>query len=157
MMMLRKLVPLPIDIEHIDEHFAAVEQRFERPPAREALAQCREPLLAGVSDNFTRSQSPRGTPWPERKDNKPHPLLNLSGDLLAAATQTGAPGHVDHLDETSLTIGVDKGVIPYAGVHQFGYPEKNIPQREYLGANKQTIQECGAIIGRELLPDLFFV
>ncbi len=45
----------------------------------------------------------------------------------------------------SLLVGVDKsggiGGIPGAGVHNYGYPEKNIAQREFLGLGERRLEE----------------
>ena len=106
-----------------------------------------EPLVEdAVIENFARQESPEGVAWPERKKlGDGHPLLvetqtEGSGSLFGAATGQ-AGGHVSRIEGDTLIFGVDKdggiGGIPGAGVHNYGYPEKNIPQREFLGVSEE--------------------
>jgi phage gpG-like protein len=92
-----------------------------------------------VRDNFTSSATPENLDWPERKIiGDGHPLLIDTGLLLQAATGGGV-GHIEQISDNSLTFGVDGGVVPYAGVHNYGSVKKNIPQREFLGLTEETI------------------
>jgi phage gpG-like protein len=143
-----------IPIEEFAAHVKSVGDRLEHSSANEALADCRLPLIENVARNFASASSPDGTAWPPRKDNKKHPLLRLSLVLMNAATGSGA-GHVDKIGERSLSLGVSKAAIPYAGVHQYGYALKNIPRRSYLGASVETLKHLAGIIGRKMLPKIF--
>lgn len=144
------------------------------------LEKCKPRLLESFNENFN-SQSSAGNPWPPRKDEGfAHPLLNLSGHLKAAATGQGA-GHVERIinegDRTSIELGVDKtaegGGLPGAAVHNYGAvirpvnkqylswinskgervfaKQVTIPQREYLIADEQAIDDCADIMADELL------
>lgn len=148
-----------------------------------ALEECRPKLLEAFNENFA-SQSSAGQAWPPRKDQGfSHPLLNLSGSLRAAATGQGA-GHVERITQEGdvhvLELGVDKtaggGGIPGAAVHNYGAtirPVKaqylswvdsaggrrfakqvTIPQREYLVASDETLDQCGEIMADNLLGEL---
>lgn len=114
---------------------------------REPLADCQEIILEGVKENFTGSHSSTGYPWPARKDNKPHPLLILTGELMAAAT--GGDGSIGRVLEcTSLEIGVDmtagKSGRPWAEIHQEG--GKRIPARSFLGFSEPVLAACEDVL-----------
>lgn len=86
----------------------------------------------GIEDNFMRAAGPSGAPWLPRKDNKPHPLLILTGKLLEGLRDTGNPGHILMVGWRSLTTGVSSEVVPYAPVHEFG--SGRVPARPYMYA-----------------------
>jgi phage gpG-like protein len=129
----------------------------------EMLRVCEPLVLENIVENFARQESPDGLAWPERKKvGDGHPLLvetnsEGSGSLLAAATGQGG-GHVSRIEGDTLVVGVDKaggiGGIPGAGVHNYRYPEKNIPQREYLGIGKATEDECIDLIGERAMQEM---
>jgi phage gpG-like protein len=107
--------------------------------AAEALVDCEPIILEAVAENFARSRTAAGDPWPARKDPRPtHPLLILDGDLLRAATG----GDVRRVNRDSLELGVSKDTIIYAGVHQYGWPEGNVAQREYMAISNATVDQC---------------
>lgn len=113
-------------------------------PLRPAVEMCKEVLLMAIDDCFLRRQNPSGTPWPGRKDSKPHPLLEESGALRAAATSQ-APGHIEEITDHSATVGVEKielGGLMGALAHQFGYAKGNIPKREFLGISTDAMDIC---------------
>ena len=100
-------------------------------PCLEACAETE--ILGQIRDNFQTSQQADGQAWPPRKDPRPkHPLLILSGDLKTAAT-----GGVRTVDKYTVEAGV-MGAIPYAGVQQHGWPERNISARPYMNVNGDT-------------------
>lgn len=146
------------------------------------LEKCKPKLLEAFNENFS-TQSAAGSPWSPRKDQGfTHPLLNLSGSLKAAATGQGA-GHIERIfqegERGTMELGVDKtaegGGLPGAGVHNYGAvirpvhkkylswinskgqrvfaKQVTIPQREYLVADEETINECGDIMADELLKE----
>lgn len=113
-----------------------------------ALDECYPLFQADIEDHFNAAEGPAST-WPlhapstiERYGH--HPLLIMSGDLAAAATGQGS-GHVHETDGRSMKYGVSKDVIPYAG-HDHGFPELNIPQREYMWIREETADECVSVI-----------
>lgn len=102
-------------------------------------------IREGIADNFAKQQTADGIGWPPRKIiGDGHPLLQDTLALRNAALGEG-PGTVERVvggDE--LQLGVEKiqlGGLPGAAVHQYGYPEKNIPQREYLAMSEETIDK----------------
>ena len=122
-----------------------------RESMREPLQACAPIVRRGISANFLGGTSPEGDPWPPRKDpSQNHPLLILSGALKAAASQEGAPGHVEDFGDREMAIGVDKSKIVYAGVQNFGWPERNIAQRKYMGLGESSLIECRMVISREI-------
>lgn len=129
----------------------------------EAVESCESLVIENIVDNFARESTPEGEAWPQRKDpGDGHPLLvetntEDSGSLFVAATGQGA-GSVRRMEDTTLVVGVDKSIkkggIPGAAVHQFGYPERNIPQRRFLGIGERTKKECGERIGARVLREM---
>jgi phage gpG-like protein len=112
-----------------------------------------------VSENFAMQQTADGIGWPQRK--KPgdgHSLLQDTLALRDAATGEGE-GKVERIvDGCELQLGVEKidlGGLLGAGVHQFGYPEKNIPRREYLAVSDATVDELVETIADHLVSGLF--
>lgn len=131
------------EVEEFARDFAAIGQTIGED-FTEALLDCKEPIAENIEDNFQQSQTAGGSPWPPRKDPAPtHPLLILSGDLKAAAIY----GNVDRIEGgRELVFGVSKDTIPYAAVHQYGWPEQNIAQREYMGVSEITVDKCAEIV-----------
>lgn len=126
----------------------------------QALLQCAPIVDKAILDNFAREASPDGDSWPARKEaGDGHPLLvevgtEGSGSLMSAATGLGG-GHISRVEGNSLLTGVDKsggvGGIPGAGVHNYGFAEKNIPQREFLGLSDVFAEEVAAMLAEELV------
>jgi phage gpG-like protein len=138
----------------------------------EPLELCKEPISEGISRAFDTATSPEGQAWPPRVFDAPHPLLQESGELRAAATGQGS-AHIERIEGgTELLWGVDKqsggGGVPGAAVHQFGatiHPvekqflrfeigdkvifatEVTIPARPYLGFSEETVGACEDIFG----------
>ncbi len=78
-----------------------------------------EIVRQSVHLNFVKGGRP--TKWPKRRRSYPHPILRASDTLKNA-----------HYIETILNgVAVGNRLI-YQAVHNFGYPPRNIPQREYL-------------------------
>jgi phage gpG-like protein len=129
-----------------------------------ALRACEQLVEEDVMEHFARQESPDGDPWPARKgEGDGHPLLvetntQGAGSLLAAATGQGG-GHVSRIeDDDTLVYGVDKdggiGGIPGAGVHNYGFPSRNIAQREFLGLDDQAAEGVGVVIADNLAEAL---
>lgn len=144
-------------VENLAAELAEMAARMESASLAEPLRDCVQPVRDGFSQNFSAAASSTNSPWPPRKDDKPHPLLIETGALLGA-TQ-GQSGAAEHISDRTLQLGVDKSVdqggIPGAAVHNFGYPPRNIPQREYLYANETTLDICQEIIGDGAYTEFF--
>ena len=131
---------------------AALMQPGDLP---DAFADVTDIIRRGIADNFSMEQTADGIGWPARKRiGDGHPLLDDTGALKAASLGEG-PGAVERIvDGCELQLGVEKidlGGLPGAAVHQFGYPDKNIPQREYLAMSEATIDETVEAIADHLL------
>jgi len=142
-------------VESVRRIATTVGDDLEKP-----VRACVPILRAAVDLNFANRTTPdRGT-WPARKDPGPtHPLLVLSGALRAAATQEGAPGHVERMVgnnevEYGLNTGTDLGGIPGAGRHNFGDDPPGIRQREYLGANEDHVDAMAEEFADWLLQEV---
>lgn len=61
--------------------------------------------------------------------------LILTGALRDAAT--GGSGWFQKVEKARATWGIDKTVIPYASVHQYGF--KGIPQRPYIATVEEDL------------------
>ena len=114
---------LTVDLRQLDR----LRARLERSPLidaslGEALG---EQSLDQARERFRTSTGPDGSRWPRRKDPGPtHPLLVKSGALLSSLRVR---------DDGAAGIAVGTAGIPYAAVHQWGYPPFNIPPRPFLG------------------------
>ena len=145
-----------------------------------AMTECAEIIHADIRTNFENAITPDGQAWPARKDQGfSHPLLDLSGSLMDAATGEG-PGAVTRISADGLDIGVDasvdQGGLPGAFVHQFGatiYPvtkqylswinsdgdrvfakSVTIPAREYLGFSTTSADLCTEAIADQCMEGL---
>lgn len=142
-------------IQTADQFIADMEKKasdgLPLKPAFEAVAPV---LRRGIDEHFDARSTPAGVRWPARKDKKPHPLLEQTGMLRAAATTEGALGHVERIEDGMLVLGVDKtiaeGGLPGAAVHQYGFPPGNIPQRQYLGFSEATTERSMDVVADKL-------
>lgn len=73
-----------------------------------------------ISKNFYQQSTPSGQPWPLMKHPAPDGrtrLLNKSGGLLRSLVNTSAQGHIEKIEDETLTIGSS---LPYANIHDKG-------------------------------------
>lgn len=61
-----------------------------------------------------------------------YPILKRTGKLEAAASVQFGPGNITQVGPTSLLMGVNDAVVPYANYHQSDAPRTKIPLRKYL-------------------------
>ena len=107
-------------------------ERLRTPDTSELIGDLARKSLEQTRRRFRRRETPDGNPWPPRVDNEPHPLLEKSGRLLRSIQPRALQD-----DEFSLgTAGV-----PYAATHQYGYAERNIPARQFLGFGANDLLE----------------
>lgn len=87
-------------------------------------------------------KSPDGKPWADFADSTLRylekqvragsvSLLNRSGDLHRSITS-------EVKNDWAVLVGA---CMEYAAVHQFGYSEKNIPARPYLGVSSDDVAD----------------
>ncbi|MFA5262183.1 MAG: hypothetical protein WC378_00045 [Opitutaceae bacterium] len=146
-------------IEQFAEDLNQIPSRI-RDVIPQALEKCKPIVDRGIFENFVLQSNPDGVAWPTRKiEGDGHPLLvetntEGSGSLMAAASGMGG-GHVSRVEGNALLTGVDKdggiGGIPGAGVHNYGFQDRNIPQREFLGLGEVDLVQCGEVILDALL------
>ena len=121
----------------------------------DALLKCAPIITEAFGDNFAKQETAGGEAWPERKDPIPkHPLLILTSKLIQAAVG-GGPGHVERVWSHEINVGVDCGTVPYAAVHEYGWPERNIPSREYLGVDDNHLEQCRETIEEGVYVAMF--
>jgi hypothetical protein len=101
----------------------------------------------GFLGNFIRRQDPRGVPWAPHAPltirlHGVHPLLILSGAMLAVSGDEGSAGNITRVTDRGrrLELGIDGATIPYAITHQEG--SDRVPQREFLYANDETVDSA---------------
>lgn len=124
----------------------AMATELERSDRSELLRRCANVVRQAFRDNFTSSASPDNENWrPRKKEGDGHPLLIDRGDLLQAATGGGA-GHISRVEGDEIAIGVNLDVIPYARAHNYGRPEINLPQREWLGVQPERTGEIEDLV-----------
>lgn len=89
-----------------------------------------------ISDD---QEAPDGTPWADWTDpyantrHGNHSFLIGEGDLL---------GSIDfNVGHNEVEIGSIGSNVVYAAVHQFGYPERGITARPYLGLSPENEEE----------------
>ena len=131
-----------VSAENIGADLLAMARRLQSESLEVPLRSMVPTLAEGFAGNFARAAGPDGA-WPPRKEiGDGHPLMIDPMDEydLLGATQPGGPGNVLEVGPRVLQIGVSKdGGHPGAAVHNFGFPDRNIPQREYLYATGETL------------------
>src|SRR3990167_4423379 len=116
----------------------------ENASLREAMHEIVPILHEGFETNFMRAEGPNGELWPERKDDLPHPLLILTGDLIEAARDVGNVNNLLAVGDRELSTGVAGAGVPYAATHNYG--RDAIPQREFVYANEEVLDACEEIL-----------
>lgn len=75
--------------------------------------------------------------WQPRKREYPWPILNKTGLMKGALTQSNGEGAIREIHPKFMVFGLDVFDIPYAVFHQYGAPRNNLPQRPVLQVSKQ--------------------
>lgn len=143
-------IEMPDLAKKLSEWRAALPGKF-----RAALEKIKPRIILNIRGNFNSSATASGRDWKKRREiGDGHPLLMDTGTLLQAAVGGGA-GHISEITADTLDTGVSFDRVPYSRVHQYGYPPKNIPQREYLAISRETTDELAEIAADELLGVFF--
>jgi len=128
-----------IKVEEAGRHFGDIHQAMETLDCTPFLNEAVVASYQAHRDRFTGSLDPSGSPWPPRKEEGDgHPLLMDTGRLLQAATG-GSGEAIKQISNRDFMIGIAES-LPYRRVHDFGYPERNIPQRKYFGPDEDTLE-----------------
>ena len=155
-------------------HIESVGRRLETVSFSGAMEECHAQAMDGEREIFRNQMSPEGEVWPSRaarSGSSNHPLLNLSGALMAAAT--GGAGSVREVGDRYCVFGVRKagsGSLAGAAVHQYGATirprfkkflswvadgvrhfakQVTIPRRKYIGLSQEKKEVCREIIAQE--------
>lgn len=145
---------IQIDRQALDRQLDVLDRVAQRDSHDDVLAEVRVHVEAGIIDNFRASRGPDGTGWPPRKmTGDGHPLL-IDTQALVGAAGGNAGGHVARIADRTLDVGVDLAAVPYARVHNRGWRERNIPQREFLGVTEQIEQQIEELIADRLLEKM---
>ncbi len=120
----------------LDEIFAKLQTESFQSALDACIPICNE----GFKKNFDKTQGPPGVwaphaPYTIQKYG-PHPLLILSGAMLASVTQSGAEGRIESVGERDAEIGTS---LFYAGFQQFG--TKKIPARRFLWLDEPSVDK----------------
>ncbi len=113
-----------------------------------ALNEIGELLLNSTRERFRSRKAPDGTPWAPlsesyaaRKPKNRGKILVLEGQLMKTLNYEA--------DRDGLLFGSPE---VYAGTHQFGRAESNIPARPFLGLTAEDIVHIDEILGDYLDP-----
>ncbi len=104
-----------------------------------AISVFRFGLNRDVVKSFFTKTTPEGDVWAPRKDNKPHPLLILSGDMLEAAINSCQGG-----TETGTGVVIPLEGPSYRLIHQLG--KGRIPRRRFFGITEKTEYDVKDVI-----------
>jgi phage virion morphogenesis protein len=110
-------------------------------------------MEAQSAERFDTKTDPQGNKWKDiadatkvyykarlasgKTDGKPQPPLVFTGDLRMSITSEVQNGN------WSVLVGEAR---EYANVHQYGFAEKNIPARPYIGISAENAREIEEII-----------
>jgi len=147
-----------LEFEAMAGYLERLQSHFQAALVPQAMRGAVEIIHRGHEENFATESNPDGRPWvPRKPPTGIWPILRKTGALANAATGFGG-GAIAESTDTSATVGVDKGVqdggIPAAAAHNFGYPERNLPQREWLGVGENYIDEIEEGIVAELEAEM---
>lgn len=121
----------------------------------EPLKECAQLCDQDFARNFAAQSAPNGSPWPPRKKQgsgkagekgQGHPLLIKTGELFLAATSPFGRGHIEDVGYRNVQIGVDLSEVPYARAQNYGYPQRNLPAREFADVSEQTADNCTEVM-----------
>lgn len=123
--------------EAVDKALANFQSSLaDEAPALQAIA---DDFRAMIAAQFSSEGRAEGTPWPPRKRSRvgatqaspwagqAPPLLVRTGALRDSLIGPSSPGHVEELEEQSLTLG---SRLPYALFHQLG--TRRMPARPLI-------------------------
>ena len=110
---------------------------------RPLLYWIRNLIIEDIELNFAEEQTPDGEKWaplkaPRRdKRHRGNPILIERRDLKTSVTIVGSENNINIVNKDSLEWGTDD---PKAPTHQYGDPQRNISQREFMGIG-QTLED----------------
>jgi len=142
----------------LDEFIASLQEAADRmddlPIASDMQDAITEAMYEGIQKNYDSASTAWGQPWAPHAPYTvrmygPHPLLILTGRMLAASTSSGVQGNYLSVSDRSIVIGVD---LPYAANQQFG--TDIIPARPFFDLPENTIRQVEDIAADYLVHEL---
>ena len=120
-----------IDASQFFDSIDEIQQAIDDASFQDALQECIPVCNGGFKKNFDSTQGPKGK-WPPHapytvQKYGPHPLLILSGAMLASVTQPATEGRIESVGDRDAELGTS---LFYAGWQQFG--TSKIPARRFL-------------------------
>lgn len=137
------------------DSLAAAGSCLKGDALKPALGEALKPVLENLAANFEQSQTAAGQAWVERKNKGDgHPLLIDTGRLISSVlgddvglasnsrpNEGGSSEHVRVVEDDHAYIA---STVPYAATHEHGDDSRNIPQRQFMGVDGNTVD---AIVG----------
>jgi hypothetical protein len=77
-------------------------------------------------------------------------LLILTGKMKAATLDPG-DGHIETISDGTLTFGVSGDLPEHPWVHQEGSTDGRVAQRQFVGLDEETVDECVEVIADDML------
>lgn len=147
------------DRERLGPTFRAIADFLEQGDMSEGLKLALDEVKLREAQNFEDAATATGQAWPPRKNpGDGHPLLidtermvaSVLGDavgLVAGGTAEGLGEHVEEIGPREAMTGTRN---PYAGTHDAGAPNRNIPPRPFAHINEATADKIAEIMAEHL-------
>lgn len=141
------MIPDRIEAEYLEYWMDELKREIETADLTAGFEEAIAVVNDGLYQNFSLAVGPTGTSWPPHAPYTvqrygPHPLLVLSGAMLAAATEVGASGNIHRVSDRSAESGIDATIIPYTFAQNFGWA--HIPARPFFYAVDDVVDRATA-------------
>jgi phage gpG-like protein len=138
-----------LNLESVEKALTEFQESLaDQQPALAAIADdCREM----IAEQFASQGGAEGTPWAPlapstlRRRRASPSILYATGALRRSLTEPGAAGHIEELEDQSLTLGTR---LPYALYHQTG--TRRLPARPIIVLSEVRAQRWTEIVRREI-------
>ena len=105
-------------------------------------------MHSSVLDNFRNGFGPGGK-WPPLKKTGFTSHLLETGRLFASIV------YETYMEGRDVVVSKVKSVgVPYAAVHNFGYPPKKIPERRFMAFHRIDLKTINDIWGKHIVKQL---
>jgi len=126
-----------VDVQSLGSFVDGAAQRLQDGDFSAVFGVVEADLEESTAQLFAAEKSPDGLPWADRKDNKPHPILRLTGRLWGSVAASDPPYAVrEQYDAGATKVFVFGTDAPYAKFHQDG--TSKMPARPFLGWTPET-------------------
>lgn len=129
----------------------------------EAMTDCAHLAREDFGRNFAAQAGPHSGEWAPRKKqgsgkigdkDAGHPLEIKTGAMFLAETSDFGAGAITDIGPRGAVLAVDPDVIPYAAAQNYGYPKRNLPQRESFDIQDETADRMAERVADEILDRL---